>query len=78
MKEHKEIKKLVYDTLKVHNDKGNYPTASELYNSVSREVQRELNGLRSFAKIINIFPEIEQVGPKRGVSKKYKLKDSFK
>lgn len=76
MEEHKELKKLVYASLEWRNSKGQYPTASELFHEIkSADKTIASKGFKSFARLINIFPQVDAMSYKRGFPRKYVLKD---
>jgi hypothetical protein len=63
MKNHQELHKLVVATLEFHGNKGNYPTAKEMYKEI-KEIKPTIvrkYEFKSFVKIINFFPEIKEI-----------------
>jgi len=62
MEKHENLNKLVCKTLKFYEDKGINPTAKEVYSEIRDESPKTVNkGFKSFVKVMNSFPEVQQV-----------------
>jgi hypothetical protein len=75
MKQHKQLRECVYNTLLIMNKYKFKPTANELYYEVKNQhLFRFCYTLRSFVRLINSFPEIDSENPSKNCPKIYFVK----
>lgn len=75
MRDYEEFNKLVVAKLKKFGQRGESPTAKELFREVAlTKPILARRGFKSFIKIINFLPDIESVTICKGQARVYKVK----